>query len=108
MSAFTTMATVACSTKRAPDFEGHKRGVASEKLTGLYCTPLDPLDADTQYTAQLGNPFEAKQCFIAGNPDIEEGDILVVSSTDYAIRSVAEWTWGSDVYVHLIIEEAKT
>lgn len=104
MSAFSRMATVSCSTKRPPALSGGKRGVPAENLTGLTCTPLDPVDPETAYRLEIETPHTLLQTFIQGDPDIKRGDVLVVSSTDYPIRAVSDWTWKDDVFVHLILE----
>jgi hypothetical protein len=41
------------------------------------------------------------------NLDIERGDVLVVDSTEYPIRSCAEWEWRGTVYRHLVLEDLK-
>lgn len=105
--AFAKMATVACSTKRPPAFSGTKRGDPTTSLTGLYCTPLDPIDAELRNMPVLESPYEALQTFLQGNPDINEGDRLVVGSAEYAIRAVEDWVWRSDTYRRLILEEIK-
>jgi len=71
---------VSASTKRPPAIASGKRGVATTNLTGLTCTPLDPVSPELAQTAGLEAPYELRQTFL--------GD-------------------GTD-YVHLIIEEIKT
>lgn len=105
--AFDTMATVTCSTKRLPAYSGSKRGDPVANLTGLKCTPLDPLDAELRNLPVLTSPYEALQTFIRRDPDIQEGDRLVVGSAEYTIRAVEDWTWGNDVFLRLILEELK-
>jgi hypothetical protein len=38
---------------------------ATTYLTGLKCTPLDPVDADLALSAGLDTPHETLQCFVA-------------------------------------------
>jgi hypothetical protein len=71
---------VSASTKRPPAITGGKRGAAAEKLTGLSCTPLDPVTPELAHTAGLQSPHELLQTFL--------GD-------------------GTD-FVHLVLEEIKT
>jgi len=106
-NAFDRLATETASTKRTPDISGGKRGSPAENLTGLSITPLDPVDADLQQRLELDTPHELLQSFVRGDPDIREGDVLVYDGTDYPIRSCAEWKWGSDVYLRLVLEDLK-
>lgn len=71
---------VSCSTKRPPSISGGKRGAAAENLTGLTCTPLDPVTPEIAQTAGIDSPHELLQTFL--------GD-------------------GTD-YMHLVLEEIKT
>jgi hypothetical protein len=107
MSSFSRLATVACSTKRVPAITGGKRGEAATHLSGLTCTPLDPVDPEVVRRLNLNTAHELLQCYITGTPDILEGDSLVVSGKAYPIRSCAEWKWRSEVYLHLILEDLK-
>ena len=107
---FSRLATVTASTKRPPAVSGGKRGSPVEHIASLKCTPLDPVDAELRERLGLKAPMEALQTFVQGGLDIREGDILVVGSTEYPIRAVADWTWppdGAD-YQQLIVEELKT
>ena len=107
------MAIVSCSTKRATISSG-KRGAAVANLTGLKCTPLDPVDAELATRAGLSTPLEVWQTFIQGGNDIVAGDILTVASSDYPIRAVWDYSaWdGLDtedaVWDWLILEEVKS
>ena len=108
-AAFRRMAYVDCSTKRKPAFVDNKRGPAVEYLTGLKCLPLDPVTPETEFIPVLNNPFEQLQTALQGDPDIVEGDILVVASVDYKVNAVADWPWrqGADTFRRLFIEEPK-
>lgn len=108
MSSFTRWAVVDCSTKRAAAIAGGKRGVPAENLTGLKCTPLDIVDADVAARSGVSSPHELLQTFIEGNNDILNGDLLTVDSTDYPIKSIADWThWRDGQWKHLILEAIK-
>ena len=104
---FAALATISCSTKRAT-IVGGKRSAPTTNLTGLLCTPLDPVDPELRRRMQLETPYEILQTFITGDPDIVEGDVLVVGSSEYPIRAVGDWTWRSTVYRHLFLEDLKT
>ena len=109
MSGFDRLVTTACSTKRAVIASG-LRGTPTTNLSGLYCTPLDPLsDGNLLEREGLETPLELLQCFISGTPDIVEGDVLVVGSAEYAIRAVADWAAGvsAPAYKQLTLEELK-
>lgn len=105
---FGALATVACSTKRPPPITGGKRGPATTYLTDLACTPLDPVDAEVRQTFQLDTAHELLQTFVTGDPDVRQGDVLVVGGKDYPIKAAAEWAWRDTVTVHLILEDPKT
>jgi hypothetical protein len=107
---FSRIATVTASTERAPTIASGKRGDSAEEVASLSCTPLDPLDPDIQMQFGTTAPMELLQTFVQGDVDIIEGDVLVVSSTSYRVRSAGEWTWPTDseTYLHLILEEIKT
>jgi len=106
---FVRMASVTASTKRPPAVSSGIRGAAAENLSSLKCTPLDPVDAELAARVGIGTPHEVLQCFVQNGLDIEEGDILVVSSVDYPIRAVEEWYWGPDSAdtLRLIVEDLK-
>lgn len=106
MSSFSRMATVSCSTERATLSDG-KRGKPVSYLAALHCTPLDPVDPELRERLKLNTPHELLQTFIEGDPDIKEGDYLILGSIKYPIRSVADWVWRSDTFRHLILEDLK-
>lgn len=103
--------TVTASTKRAPVIAGGKRGAAATNVASLLCTPLDPVDSalssELRQRLALNTPHLLLQTFVAANLDIERGDILVVGSEEYPIRSCAEWAWRGSVYRHLVVEDLK-
>lgn len=67
--AFALMASVSCSTKRSPDVSGSKRGAPATKLSNLACTPLDPVNPETETHLQLKTPFTTRQTFISDGTD---------------------------------------
>ena len=104
------LATLTASTKRTPALSSGKRGAPVAYLSGLLCTPLDPVDPETRQRLQLDTPHELKQTFVRGMVDIVEGDLLVVAAVEYPVRAVAEWaasTRGGDAYLHLTLEVLK-
>lgn len=54
----------------------------------------------------LDAPLDILQTMIDGNHDVKEGDVLVVGSTEYPIRSVDDWYWRGSKYLVLLIEVA--
>lgn len=101
------MLTVTASTKRAPAIASGKRGVATTKVAALLCMPLDPVDPELRQRLAISTPHELLQTMTL-ETDIREGDILVVGSREYPVRSCAEWKWrGSMSFVHLVIEDLK-
>lgn len=107
MSSFARMATVSCTTQRAPAMSGSKRTASAENLTGLKCTPLDPVSPEQQLRLALDTPHVLLQTFIHGDNDIVSGDELIVSTVVYPIRAVSDWTFGTSKYLHLIIEDTR-
>lgn len=109
-ASFQKLATVTCGTKRATVGATGKRGTPTTNLSGLKCLPLDPLDPEIRIRLELDTPHELLQTMIEGGPDIKEGDVLTVGSSEYDIRSVADWTWrpsATDTLL-LVLEELKT
>lgn len=104
---FSLLATVSCSTKRAPDLSGGKRGTPATNLSGLSCTPLDPVDPELRARLELDTPHTLLETFLEGTNDIETGDVLVVSSVEYPIRAVEDWTWRDTRYQRLILENLR-
>lgn len=107
MGAFGKLATVTARTKRAPAISDGKRGAPEFHLADFKCTPLDVVDAELRQRLALDTPHELLQVFVDGDPDIREGDLLVVGGIEYPIRAVADWVWRGSVYRHLIVEELK-
>jgi hypothetical protein len=106
VSSFARMCTVTASTKRLPAISGGKRGAAVTQVASLKCTPLDPIDPALRQRLGTDAPMEALQTF-CGAVDVKEGDILVVGSREYPVKSAAEWTWQGTSFVHLILEDLK-
>ena len=63
-SSFAAMASVSASTKRAT-LANNKRGTPSTYLTGLKCTPLDPVTQDIVERLALESPIRMLETFIA-------------------------------------------
>jgi hypothetical protein len=61
---FRRMAVETASTKRPPALSGGKRGEAVTNLSGLKCTPLDPVSSEIQKRIALETPMELLQTFI--------------------------------------------
>lgn len=108
-SAFRKFASVTCDVKRlAPMDAGGRRKEASLHLSGLKCTPLDPVDEEIRSEAELSKPFQALQTFLEGDLDIREKDVLVVDGAEYVVRAAGAWRWdGRTKIVRLIIEDAR-
>jgi len=106
---FARLASVTASTKRPPTISSGKRGAPATNVASLKCTPLDPVDAELRQRLALDTPHELLQTFVDNGVDIVEGDLLVVGSTEYPIRSVGDWYWSplSADYVRLILEDLK-
>lgn len=105
-SSFSRLATVTASTKRSPAAVAGKIGAMQTNLASISIVPLMPIDPEISSTVALNSPREAKQTFVDGSEDVVEGDRLVVSGTEYVIRSVAEWP-GDEACLHIVVEELK-
>lgn len=106
-ASFRRLATVTASTRRSPTIVGSKRSGPVINLTGLRCTPIDPLDEELRERLGLQTAHELLQTLVDDAPDVREGDVLVVGSTEYPIRAVADWAWRSSTYRVLILEGLK-
>lgn len=91
VDSFSSVAVVSCSTKRS-SISGGQGYSPTPELTGLYCTPLDPVDAELSTRAGLQSPLNIWQTFIEGDNDIVKGDVLTVASVDYDIRAVWDYS----------------
>ena len=108
--AFRRMAMVTASTKRRPAVSGGLVGSAATEISSLKCTPLDPVDPELrQRIPNVAASQELLQTFVQGGLDIQEGDLLVVGSTEYPIRACGDWYWPHDAadYVALVVEDVK-
>ena len=63
------------STKRSPAMVGGKRGTPATNLTGVRCSPLDPIDPDLAQRMGLNTPHELLQTTVDGG---DEFYVLVV------------------------------
>lgn len=110
-ASFARLATQTCSIKRlGPVPATGKRGEATTYLSGLRCTPLDPVDESIREVVTLAKPYQARQLFIEGNLQLVETDVLVYDGVDYVIRAVGLWDWpmGDGVRTtHLVVEDAR-
>ena len=108
-----SMATITASTKRYPAVSSSKISAPVANLTSLPITPLQSVEAELALQANIQDFHEVKKtfCFVDGDGDlydVREGDILVVSSVEYAIRSAAEFNRPNDgSYTRLIIQQRK-
>lgn len=102
-------ATLTASTMRAT-MAGGKRGAPTTKLTGLSCTPLQPVQPETVLRLRLDTPNAVLSCFVVGHHDIAGGDVLVVGGESYTVRSAAQWTPPSasvPAFTELVVEDVQ-
>ncbi len=106
---FDMLATVTAATKRSPAMSGDgSRAAQSSHLSNIRILPLDPIDADLLGTQATETPHELKVTYARSGLDIREGDVLVVATIEYPIRSVAEWTWDSEGdTLAIVVEQMK-
>ena len=110
---FTLMASTTASTERRANADANEFFQAPvENIASLACTPVDALDPEIAIHAGLiGAPFTAFQVFVQSGLDIIAGDVLVVGSQDYYIRSIEPYEWTPDsaaVYMRLVLEKTES
>ena len=109
MASFAKLATVTASTKRGGTVVDGLEEAEVEIIAELKCWPLDSVTPEVARGFEELGWREILQTAVEGGLDIQEGDILVVSETDYPIRAVSDWYWrpdGTD-YQILILEDLK-
>ena len=108
-ASFARLATVNASTKRAPAMVAGKRGAAVLYLANLKITPLDSVSAEVMQRLALDTPHEVLTCFAAGQPDITEGDALLVAGVEYPIKKAQRMapTSTGPGHVQLFVEDLK-
>ena len=108
-----SLATVTASTKRRPAAVSGLIGDPETNIATLPITPFQSVSAELALEANIRDAREAKlcHCFTDGNGDlydVQEGDVLIVTSIEYTVRSVAEYNRPDDgSYSRLIVEERK-
>jgi hypothetical protein len=75
---FNRRATVSCSTKRRPTAVGAKQAVPTAKLSGLKCTPLDPVNPNLSMTPITDTPVKLLQTFITDGTDFVQLELSEV------------------------------
>lgn len=103
-AAFAAFTVTTCSTERAA-----LTGNYTSNLTGLKCTPLAPVSAETRARLVLDTPTALWEAHLQGNPDIKAGDRLVIGSVKYPVKYVEPYKWPptGDTRIRLIVEELK-
>lgn len=105
MSSFSKLVHLDASTKRNNTVDD-QAGDPEVYLTGLRCTPLDPIADSVLDEITLQTPYRAVQTYVQGDSlDIKKGDVLVVSNVDYPIRFVSPWEWRKTKFVRLVLED---
>lgn len=109
MASFAKLATVTASTKRGGTVVDGLEQAEVEVIASLKCWPLDSVTPEVAQGFEELGWREILQTAVEGGLDIQEGDILVVSGTDYPIRAVADWYWRPDDtdYQTLFLENLK-
>lgn len=104
-ASFRRIARYEASIKRLPKIIGGKRGEATLIVTGIPCTPLDPVGEDV--VARMGLPrAEAYllQTYLDGEIDVRIGDTLTVNGKDYPVKVAAAYDFNGSITTHLIVE----
>lgn len=107
MPSFTKLAIVTANTERSGGITDGLETSYVVSISGLSCLPLDPVTPELTLGIEGLGWRETLQTMTQGDLDIVEGDLLVVGSGEYPIRSVSNWTWKGSEYKHLLVEEKK-
>lgn len=102
-------ATLTASTLRA-SMAGGKRGAPTSNLSGLSCTPLQPVQPEVVLRLRLDTPNTVLSTYVVGHHDIRGGDLLVVGGAQYTVRSVAPWPSpgaGLPNFTELVLEDTR-
>lgn len=102
-------AVLTASTMRASMASG-KRGAPTTHLSGLSCTPLQPVQPEVVLRLRLDTPNTVLTSYVIGHHDIRGGDVLVVDGEQYTIRSAAPWPspgGGLPNYTELVVEDTR-
>lgn len=102
-TSFSFIATITANTKRASLTAGYQ-----DNLNAIPCTPLAPLDAQTQLRLDLKTPHVTFETFFDNEPDIKKGDLLVVGSVEYPVIRVAPWPWLTTKRLHVVVEDLRS
>ena len=110
---FTRMATSTAATKRpaAMNLVDGLRSTPVANLSGIACTPIDPVDAEVRQRLGLDGPHKLLESFIEGTQDVLPGVIFTVSSVDYDVKYVESWEWtklAGTVAKRIVLEEIIT
>jgi hypothetical protein len=68
---FQRMMTKTASTKRPPALSAGKRGTPATNLTGLTCTPLDPVAPEVRQRLALNTPHELLETFVGDGSEFK-------------------------------------
>lgn len=103
-AAFAAFTVTTCGTERAT-----LTGDYTTNLSGLKCTPLAPVSAETRARLVLETPTTLWEAHLQGNPDIKAGDRLVIAAVKYPVKVKEPYTWlpTGDIRMRLIVEELK-
>lgn len=103
-ASFATMTTVTASTERATLTGGY-----AAYLSGLKCTPVAPVDAETRTRLALETPNIIWEVHLQDNPDIGAGDKFVIGAVKYYVKTTEPYTWlpSSDTRIRVILEDLR-
>ena len=108
---FQLMSSESASLKRPPALADGKRGKATAVADSTFdCFPLMPVDPEVRQTLALDTPHKLYHTFAESDTemDIREGDILVIGSNEYTIKSLADWPYDDWYYYEIIVEDPET
>ena len=107
------MMTKTLSSTEPPALSSGKRSDRTANLTGVRCTPVDPVDPRNEIAQRLGldSPVELYQTTVY-SADIKTGDAVTIDSVVYIARGVGPYAGytravTNEAFMVLYLERAK-
>ena len=98
------------ATKRSPAASGGIVGSMATELENVPATELLPLDpALRDAIPELAVHVRSWQLFVGDDVDIQEGDRVVIGSSEYPVQYVELWPWlAGTTYKRVVVTERMT
>lgn len=97
------LATVTGTVKRNPDAVSGVVGPAAATGTTVPILPLMPTSPELAEQYDLKSPRQSFVTYCSDAPDLEIGDTLTVSGSDYTVKGIGPWA-GSVSHYEIVLE----